>query len=610
MSKADMTASRLAKFLAIEAIFFAVLAAYSNGFTAPFVFDDEPSILGNPSIRSLWPLWGPLLPPGDMTVSGRPLVNLTLAVNYAFGKLDVRGYHAVNVLIHALAALALFGIVRRTLEKGAAGAAAAADAAPLALAAALLWAVHPLQTEAVMYTVQRAEALMGLFFLLALYGFIRGEGAAPANARWRGVSIAACWLGMASKEVMAAAPLVVLLYDRTFAAGSFREAWRLRRAYYLWLGASWVLLGLLVLSTGGRSGTVGPGVGIGWWDYLKTQVEAVERYLALAVWPHPLVFEYGPSPVPGAREIWPGLLAVAALGAGAACAVFRKSSRGFLAAWFLAILAPTALVPGVRQMIAEHRMYLALAPLCAAAVVGAHALAGRRSWVLWPAAAALLGILTLRRNAVYASPLSLWADTVAHRPGNPYAINNYGSALSQAGRAAEAEAQLRTALGLKPDYADARANLGNALMQEGRVAEAIPEYREALRLDPVRSARGHNNLGVALYQSGDAAGAQAEFDDALRRDPAYAEARNNLGNTLLEAGRAEEAAAQLREALRLRPDYPDACNNLGRALLALGRRDEARALFERALLLQPGFGAAVRNLAELNGRSPTGPPPP
>jgi tetratricopeptide (TPR) repeat protein len=358
---------------------------------------------------------------------------------------------------------------------------------------------------------------------------------------------------------------------------------------------------LLVLSTGGRAGTVGPGVGIGWWDYLETQVAALQRYLALSVWPRPLVFEYGPAPVPGMLEIWPGLLAILALGAGAVCAVRRRAPLGFLAAWFLAILAPTALVPGVRQMMAEHRMYLALTPLCVAAVVGAHALAGRRSWLPWPAAAALLGVLTLQRNALYASPLSLWADTVAHRPGNPYAINNYGSALSQAGRAADAEAQLRRALALKPGYADARMNLGNALMQEGRVAEAIPEYREALRLDPVRSARGHSNLGVALFQSGDAAGAEAEFADALRRDPDYAEARNNLGNVLLQSGRAEAAAAQLEEALRLRPDYPDACNNLGRALLALGRRDQAKALFEKALRLQPGFAPALRNLAELNG---------
>lgn len=600
MSKADIERSRLAAFLAAETVILAVIAAYHNCLAAPFVFDDEPSILGNPSIRSLWPLWRVLSPPADMTVSGRPLVNLSLAVNHSLGGFAVQGYHVFNVAVHALAALALFGIARRALERGAAGASAAADALPLALAAAVLWALHPLQTESVMYTVQRSESLMGLFYLASLYCFIRGAETGPAAARWRAFSIAACWLGMASKEVMASAPLVVLLYDRTFESGSFREAWRLRRAFYLWLGASWLLLGLLVLSTGGRSGTVGFGVGIGWWDYLKTQFAAIARYLELSVWPRPLVFEYGPLPVPRLAEVWPGVLAVAALGAGALHAVLRKSPWGFLGAFFLAILGPTALVPGVRQMMAEHRMYLALAPAAIAVVVGGHAVAGRRSWLLWPALAAVLGIATLQRNAAYATALSLWGDTVLHRPGNPYARNNYGAALSQAGRAAEAESQLREALRLKPDYPDACTNLGNALMLQERMAEAIPEYREALRLDPRRSAPEHNNLGAALLQSGDAAAAAAELGEALRLDPDYAEARNNLGCALLQQGRAAEAVAQFEGALRLRRDNADFLNNLGRALAALGRRNEARARFDEALRLKPGFAQAVRNLAELD----------
>src|SRR4029077_12125007 len=132
----------------------------------------------------------------------------------------------------------------------------------LALAVALLWTLHPLQTEAVVYISQRAESLMGLFYLLTLYFFIRGSLV---------LSIFTCLLGMATKEVMVSAPLIVLLYDRTFVAGTFREAWRLRRGYYLGLAATWLLLAWLELGAGGRHGTAGFGSSLRWFDYLRTQ---------------------------------------------------------------------------------------------------------------------------------------------------------------------------------------------------------------------------------------------------------------------------------------------------------------------------------------------------
>ena len=196
-----------------------------------------------------------LCPPSHgETVSGRPVLNLSLALNYAVSGCDVRGYHVTNLAIHLAAALLLFGIVRRTLPRfrGCGGGQQLARlqlATPLALAIALLWAVHPLQTESVTYIVQRAESLMGLFYLLTLYCFLRGAGSARAIF-WYAGSVLACLLGMATKEVMVSAPLVVLLYDRTFLAGSFREAWRRRWAYYLALAATWLLLAWLVAQTG------------------------------------------------------------------------------------------------------------------------------------------------------------------------------------------------------------------------------------------------------------------------------------------------------------------------------------------------------------------------
>jgi hypothetical protein len=156
------------------AIVAAAIVAYHNSFSGPFVLDDHPVIEGNRTIRVLWPLWVPLSPPqaDGSTAAGRPLMNLTLAMNYALGGTNVRGYHAVNLLIHILAGLTLFGVVRRTFLL-AARPEYGGDAVLPAFCVALLWSLHPLNTAAVTYLSQRAEALVGLAYLLTLYCFIR-----------------------------------------------------------------------------------------------------------------------------------------------------------------------------------------------------------------------------------------------------------------------------------------------------------------------------------------------------------------------------------------------------------------------------------------------------
>ena len=169
------TRAGLPVYAACAALAAAILAAYCRTFRVPFLFDDTSAIAGNPTLRRFGSAFAPL---ADSTVSGRPVLNLSLAANYAVGGLSVTGYHAANLAIHLGAALLLFGIVRRTLaQRGDSG------AATVAFFSALLWALHPLGTEAVTYVVQRAESLMALFYLATLYCFIRGTCRAGAPAR-------------------------------------------------------------------------------------------------------------------------------------------------------------------------------------------------------------------------------------------------------------------------------------------------------------------------------------------------------------------------------------------------------------------------------------------
>jgi tetratricopeptide (TPR) repeat protein len=579
-----------------------ITAAYLTSFRGVFVFDDLLAIVDNPTIRDLHHPAQVLLAPAEGgTIGGRPVVNLTLALNHALGGLAPGGYHAVNLLIHALAGLTLFGLVRCTLLRRPRF---AADALPLALAVAALWALHPLQTAAVTYIVQRAESLMGLFYLLTLYCFVRSVDS-PAPRRWQVAAFTACLLGMGTKEVMASAPLLVLLYDRTFVAGSWREAWRQRGRFHGALLGTWLLLALLVLRAENRGGSAGFGTAVTWWDYACTQCVAITHYLRLALWPQPLVFDYGTPLYRSLAAVAPqaGLLLLL-LGA-TVWALARKPALGFLGAWFFLILAPSSsLVPVATQTMAEHRLYLPLAAVVLLLGLAAHLAAGRRAVIVLLALAAAAGVLTARRNLVYHSELALWTDTVAHRPENPRAHTNLGIALAEAGRLPEAAVQLEESLRLQPDNAATRLNLCDVLTRLGRPADAVPHGEAAVQLEP-GSVAAHLNLAQALAALGRNAEAVTHYETVLLIEPGAPEVPGRLaaalyalGNQAASASDFAGAIARYRRALALSPDYLPARNNLANALLVTGGVDEAITHYRELLRRNPGDRHVQENLAQ------------
>jgi len=575
------------------------IAIYCRTFSVPLLLDDSTSIADNLSIRRLWPLWPVLTPPNDAGVGGRPLLNVSYALNYAVGGNSVFGYHLVNLIIHLLAGWTLFALVRRTLLRPVLAKRFGSVATFLAIAVGALWAWHPVQTVSVTYLSQRAESLMGLFYLLTLYCFVRGAETDDKNSSrwWFSLSVLACLAGVGTKEVIATAPLAVLLYDRTFISGSFSGALRRRRLVYLSLASTWIPLGCLM--TGLHHRGVGFTPDVAWWAYGLTECQVIVRYLVLAFWPHPLVFDHGmyvntPLPV-----LWPYVLVMASLLTATVVALRRLPVLGFAACWFFLILAPTSsIVPVVGQPMAENRLYLPLAGIVAFVAVGVFSLIGRRSWPVFAVVAAGLGLASAQRNLDYSSELVLWRDTVAKSPANSRAHNNLGNALFSLDlpdRLPEAIAEMKTALRLKPDLAAVHVNLGNALDAEGRTKEAIAEYEEALRLKP-DLAEAHNNLGNLLAGEGRTDQAIAECTEALRLRPGLAQAHDNLGNALNAAGRTQEAIAEFEEALRLNPDLAEAHTSLGNALNGEGRTQEAIAEHEAALRLKPNLAAAHNNL--------------
>ena len=300
------------------ALILAGLAAYSDSFHGPFIFDDA-TFLDDPEAKTLWPIWPTL-------AAQRPVVQFTLALCYSVGGPGELSYHIFNVAVHLLAALALFGIVRRTLTLPALkGRFDTKAATAIAFCAALLWLLHPLQTQAVTYIVQRSESLMGLFYLLTLYCFIR-SGSSPRQVRWHAAAVACCLLGMASKEVMVSAPLIVLLYDRIFFTGSFAETLRRRWGLYLALAATWLVLGRSVGEAVGAH-AVSAGFNLPQatpFEYARSEFGIILHYLRLAFLPTGLCLDYDWPIANGIWDIVPGAVVVGGLLAATVWALTRR----------------------------------------------------------------------------------------------------------------------------------------------------------------------------------------------------------------------------------------------------------------------------------------------
>jgi Flp pilus assembly protein TadD len=588
----------------------AATCAYYGSLRGPFVLDDRPHIVDNLHLRRLLS-WNAL------RHTTRPLVDLSLAVNYAVSGLGVWSYHLVNLAIHVAAALALLALVRITLEHASPDQASREGATPLALGVAMLWVVHPLTTQAVTYVIQRGEALAGLFTLLTLFAVARAAGAAGMR-RWWGIAVGCSALGMASKQVMAVTPFLALAYDRIFLAGSWRDLWRQRgRLHLLLLGTLLLLPLFLFWAPHEWAGSAGFGTtGVTPWRYAAAQPFAILRYLRLAFWPDSLCLDYGwPSP-PGAGLLVLELAAPAAILVATIVALARGRRAGFLGVAFALPLALTSSFIPTADPVFEHRMYLPLASVITAVVLGGDALlrrlAGRAGWPAGATAAAGTALVlvacvalawrTVVRNRDYASELSIWSSTVRERPAHARPRNGLALALIAEGRTDEGVEQLQRAIRLDSTFADARTNLGRILLQRGQVSEARRQLELAVRLDP-SSVEARDNLGLALSQGGQLAGAREQLDRAVRLNPGAAEPYANLGDVLSNLGRNEEAASKFEQALAIRPNDAGLHLRLGAVYARLGRPDPARRHFEEALALDPTLAAAHLQLGVMLSQS-------
>ena len=561
-------------------------------------WDDDKNFLENPHYRGLgwtqlsW-MW--------TTHMGHyiPLTWMTFGLDYLLWGMNPLGYHLTNLLLHAANAMVFFFITRRLLTRALPSPSERGHTLAVSAAfAALVFAIHPLRVESVAWATERRDVLSGLFYLSAVLAYLRACDREERGRGWYWGAVALFAGALLSKSMAVNLPVVLMILDvyplRRLGGSIGWWSKPARRIYvekipFVLLAAAasaiavmaqfsiHAALPLAQLSVPGRLAVSAYGLSF----YLGKMIVPVnlsplyELPRTVSPWAMPFILSFG--------------LAVAIT---AIVLSLRRRMLGLPAAWlaYLVVLLPVLGIFQSGPQIAADR-YTYLAGLGWAILAGAGLLS---SWsrlpflliglvVFIPVG---LGTLTWNQVHVWHDSKTLWAHALAIDPNSSVAQNDFGEALAQQGKLAEAIEHYRQALNIKPDYADAHYNLGGALAQQGKLADAIHHYQRALQITP-GDADAQTNWGGALAQQGKLAEAAEHYQQALRIKPDHAAAHNNWGAALTRQGNLAEAIEHYRQAVNIKPDYADAHYNLGGALAQQGKLADAIHHYQRALQITP-----------------------
>ena len=598
--------------VALLFIFSAILIGYGHTIHYAFHFDDLKSFVDTQVNHIKVINWESLSP---ILHGNRPVANLTFALNFYFDRLETRGYHILNILIHISTTIVIYLLFLQTLSFPGIG--LYAPAAPgresifytrrkeIALIGALLWAVHPVQTQAVTYVVQRMASLSALFYLSSLLFYIYGRITfGKKSYAWFALSAFSALLSFGTKENALTLPLILFLYD-IFLISRFPVRFTSRQigiaAAVAAVGAAGVIYVVdTYIGANSLSGMLLANYGTVEMDSMErvmSEWRVIFYYLTLLVLPLPSRLNLDPD-FPMSRGLFDpvttflSLLVILALLAFAVIRARKSPLLSLSILWFFINLAIESTFIKL-DLIFEHRLYLPSVPLFLVFAMSGYRLAERlrvkRDEVVL-AGFALLGIwllaMTHERNKVWSTSVSLWSDVASKSPNKSRVQNNLGKAYLEVEQWDQARDKFIEAIRLDPKNQEALNNLGNAYQREARYDLAVKYYEEVLRLNN-NNPLGHNDLGVAYQNLGKTDLAIREFLEAIRLDPDYTDARNNLGNIYLITNQLDLATEQYRKTIDLNPKHMMAHTNLGILYQKQGKMKEALEEFKIGLSLNP-----------------------
>ena len=572
------------------------VAVYSNTFFSAFQFDDYLYVIDYCRAHSLESFWPP--------EGTRYLTYLTFALNYRAGGLDVAGYHAVNLLIHAINGLLVF-LVASSLMRSPRLAQKGLPEFHMALLAALLFIAHPVQTEAVTYITQRFASLATLFYLLALASYLkyRSSGASGASkAVFYAIALLSAFAAQFTKEISFTLPFVMLSIEFAFFKGPLLP--RLLKLAPFMLAMAVIPLTLFGLGSG--EGVGGEIMGlqlkdlreISRHDYLVTQFRVIVTYLRLLVIPvgQNIEYDYPMFHSLFTPEVLSSFVFICFLFFGAIYLFYRsvKGGNGLLSLisagtlWFFTTISVESSIVPIKDLIFEHRLYL---PSAGAAIAASAAVflfsekffSRASAWKVLAAAVVLfvlpLSVAAFERNKVWKNEVTLYEDAVKKSPSKERVRYNLAWAYHRNGELDRAIEEYSADLRLAPDKDKAHYNLALIYRGMGKREEAQRHFLEALRIKPDPVA--YYNLAMLYHSAGELDPAIASYEAALKARPGYEDALYNLGAALMEKGDLAGAAERFSSVIRLNPVSADAIYNLGRVYAKEGDSEASGPGFYR-----------------------------
>lgn len=572
----------------------ATLVAYQPVWNAGFIWDDDDYVTQNPTLHDLNGLRRIWFEVGAVP-QYYPMVHTVFWVEQHVWGYWAPGYHMVNLLLHALAAILLARVLLHLKLPG-------------AWLAAFIFALHPVGVESAAWITELKNVLSTVFYLAAALTYWRFEAGRDAGRVgapvWRAYAgaFALFLAALLSKTVTTSLPAALLLI-RWWRRGELRSS---DVAPLLPFFAVGMALSAQTAWIEQQLGAHGTQWSLTFAERCLVAGRALWFYAAKLLWPANLAFIY-PRWTIDAAAWWQWLFPIAAVGLVLALWLARnRIGRGPITAvlLFAGTLTPALGFVNVYPMrysfVADHFQYLASIALIALAAAAASERLGQwersetRRAAIYAVPLFILALLTWRQAHIYEDLETLWRATIARNPECSMAHNNLGNILLRRNDIGEAMVHLRQAVDLQPDNPEARDSLGTALLEHGEVDEAMQHYRASVDLDPTR-AEAHYNLGTAFLQKKQMDEAMAEFERALALKN-EAMTHNNIAFILVGRDQIDAAEEHYREAVRIRPDLAEGRVGLGLVLFRRGKIDDAIAAFEAAIRIRPDLVQAYDNL--------------
>ncbi|MFQ5900053.1 MAG: tetratricopeptide repeat protein [Thermodesulfobacteriota bacterium] len=585
------------------------LITYWNTLDSGFIWDDDFAIETNKAIRSLDPTsiktFFTSSDPYNFAKGQnyRPVSLISFAVIYKLFGLNPFGYHLSNVVLHTINGVMIFLFAsllfndRRRRSMVHSSWFTVHDSP--AFIAAILFAAHPIHTEAVAW-IKELDDLLALFFMLIAFClYIKSTLNSQLLTRNYLFSLFFYILAILSKEMVVTLPILLLLYDFTLGntvhGSRFTVRHFIRYIPFCLITLVYLIMRTLALGQVGEdeylivSGVVLKGI-----PKFFTMAKGIAYYIKLLVLPINLSADYLTFPVSLSMD-WQVLLSISILLAMLAAAVISyRYSRivTFSILWFFITILPVSNIIPLRIAIAERFLYLPSIGFCLLLAVGL-----TRVWKVRPlfgkVAAAVFVVITLfysfgtiDRNRVWKDEYSFWSDLVERFPDNARAHHNLGAAYLGKGLLNESLKAYQEAIRLAPDYQEAHYHAGDIYRRMGRLEDAVNEYRTALLIDPAY-VDVYKGLGLVFYQKGEYDEAISSYKRALEIESDNVDVHYNLANVYRRKGLTDKAMYEYEEVLKFDDSYYGAYSNIGVLYAIQGRYDEAVKKFKVALVLSP-----------------------